>query len=699
VCLLHVLFEDLGCAIEFHGKIANEDTELHSLDPRNYLFNGQEEGDYRFGQGITNEASIDDKEYLQLNESWCLFAYREFYKNLLVILDEVSLRTHGGKKISIPNRFCKLIDLHDDEKIHAFLMKLSKNTHSDVGLSYQTVMNNQSYTIHSGITQPPKFSLGNIPTMSSITDSVGEGWDDRKIANFFNERNNIVNEQEEVPMTRSKHFEHAYIISSMMTKIKLTTKKGKENLFTIECYTPSFEPQNETVCKQHAVIFKHDKFTFHPQKDLALSMPYQFVVNLELSQFTPLDKLWLKNVKKILKKAKLNSIEQIRLVRLSKMNYVGNRTMTFKNFNENVMYKAVTDTNDSSYLVTLDQIYDIVGEDDWIHGESNCLVNLASGQTITFSWGAKKKERKEQRRVLSDEGLQVGDHVFVENCGNQWPHKAQIVNIDMENNFLLIKWETTQNIAYVDLDDLKHFSMDNSAPRKQKSTDFYTPPSGKKIASTEQCQNYRSDLQRCTENMFYSEKNSSKLCTVGAIGNLMNVLHCPQNEVKQFWDIVQLPVYLILQTLGESSVPKVVLQSGGECDSIQKSLWILREKFKFSTTSLFQMECFKDLQEAITNLSNIKFPLIISVMGTHACYHHVVVIWRGMIIDYESKYVLQYDSLRQICDVNTTFAGISCGYGIFPPKDICNSMDNISIEDWGINKYNIKGSPIRKCFN
>jgi hypothetical protein len=51
-------------------------------------------------------------------------------------LDEVSLRTYGGKKTSIPNRFCKLFDLHDDEKILAFLMKLSNNTHSDFGLSY-----------------------------------------------------------------------------------------------------------------------------------------------------------------------------------------------------------------------------------------------------------------------------------------------------------------------------------------------------------------------------------------------------------------------------------------------------------------------------------------------------------------------------------------------------------------------------------
>ncbi len=99
-----------------------------------------------------------------------------------------------------------------------------------------------------------------------------------------------------------------------MTKIKSTIKKGKGNLFTIECYMPSFEPQNETVCLRHAVMFKHDKFTFHPQKDLVLSMLYQFVVNLEPGQFTPLDKLWLKIVKKILKRVKLNSIKQIMLV-------------------------------------------------------------------------------------------------------------------------------------------------------------------------------------------------------------------------------------------------------------------------------------------------------------------------------------------------------------------------------------------------
>jgi hypothetical protein len=45
VSLCRILFEDLGCAIKLHAKFANEVTKLHAVDPRNYLFNGQEEGD------------------------------------------------------------------------------------------------------------------------------------------------------------------------------------------------------------------------------------------------------------------------------------------------------------------------------------------------------------------------------------------------------------------------------------------------------------------------------------------------------------------------------------------------------------------------------------------------------------------------------------------------------------------------------
>ena len=177
-------------------------------------------------------------------------------------------------------------------------------------------------------------------------------------------------------------------------------------------------------------------------------------------------------------------------------------------------------------------------------------------------------------------------------------------------------------------------------------------------------------MQHCTKNKFFSVKNTTKLCAEGAIGNLMNLFHCNEIEVNQFWSIVQSPINLIQKNLGESAVPKAVQKKlGSKCDSIQKSLWILRKKFKFTTTSLLRIEHFKYLKNTIKILIDIKFPLIISVMGTHACYHHVVVVWRGMVIDYESEYTfsLTNDSLRQICGVNTTFVGIVVVMEYFHP--------------------------------
>ncbi len=50
----------------------------------------------------------------------------------------------------------------------------------------------------------------------------------------------------------------------------------------------------------------------------------------------------------------------------------------------------------------------------------------------------------------------------------------------MENKWATIKWETTQKIDYVDIGDLKQFLMEDSTPRKQKSTGFF-PFSGKKL--------------------------------------------------------------------------------------------------------------------------------------------------------------------------------------------------------------------------
>jgi hypothetical protein len=62
--------------------------------------------------------------------------------------------------------------------------------------------------------------------------------------------------------------------------------------------------------------------------------------------------------------------------------------------------------------------------------------------------------------------------------------------------------------------------------------------------------------------------------------------------------------------------------------------------------------------------------MLISVESKFAAYQHVVVVWRDMVIDYESMYTypLTEDTMGKNCGVNTTFQRISCGYGILSSK-------------------------------
>jgi hypothetical protein len=92
--------------------------------------------------------------------------------------------------------------------------------------------------------------------------------------------------------------------------------------------------------------------------------------------------------------------------------------------------------------------------------------------------------------------------------------------------------------------------------------------------------------------------------------------------------------------------------------------------------------------------------MLVSVESKLATYHHVVVVWREMVIDYESMYMypLSEDSLRQICDVNTTFQQNSCGYGILPSTISKVLEANQNIQDWGIVELHKPGSSIRKYY-
>ncbi len=87
--LITVLFEDLFEAITIHRDFSGEKV---NPEPSMLLLNKTNTCDgYDFNIDIiTDEVNALQKESLILFEGFCIFGYREFYKNLLCILMEVN---------------------------------------------------------------------------------------------------------------------------------------------------------------------------------------------------------------------------------------------------------------------------------------------------------------------------------------------------------------------------------------------------------------------------------------------------------------------------------------------------------------------------------------------------------------------------------------------------------------------------------
>jgi hypothetical protein len=101
------------------------------------------------------------------------------------------------------------------------------------------------------------------------------------------------------------------------------------------------------------------------------------------------------------------------------------------------------------------------------------------------------------------------------------------------------------------------------------------------------------------KNKYYLENNISKLCVEGAIGNLMNILNFSEEDMNLVWSIVTSTMHAIPSMLGDTFVPKAVQKHGGECDSIEKCLWILCKKFNFTTTSKLKTSLSQSFKEMI----------------------------------------------------------------------------------------------------
>jgi hypothetical protein len=172
-------------------------------------------------------------------------------------------------------------------------------------------------------------------------------------------------------------------------------------------------------------------------------------------------------------------------------------------------------------------------------------------------------------------------------------------------------------------------------------------------------------------NKFFSSDNNFKLCAEGALKNLLYMLKMNAQDIEEFWMLVTSPLSTISDSLLED-IPKAVCKSHQQVNSIQKCLWILRTKFRFISTQKLKLSGLTSVRNTLHVFRQFQFPTILSVHSKCAVYNHVVVVWQGQVLDYESEVInmLTEDSLHQLCGVNTTFSHISCGYGLFPPKRI-----------------------------
>ena len=209
---------------------------------------------------------------------------------------------------------------------------------------------------------------------------------------------------------------------------------------------------------------------------------------------------------------------------------------------------------------------------------------------------------------------------------------------------------------------------ETSLVRKRKATDFFAPMAAEEIVHKSEPDARLICANGQVENIFFNPDNLSKQCAQGALANLLNMLQCSKEELDLFWHLANSDVDVLEKQLCQQ-VPNIVQKS---FDSIEKSLWILRKQFKFVTTSKLNLKKFTSLKQTLKMLEQMKIPVLIGVSSTHSSYDHAVVIWNGIVIDYESmySYPLTEELLRQVCGTNTTFQKVTTGYGLFPPKNL-----------------------------
>ena len=151
----------------------------------------------------------------------------------------------------------------------------------------------------------------------------------------------------------------------------------------------------------------------------------------------------------------------------------------------------------------------------------------------------------------------------------------------------------------------------------------------------------------------------------------------------EFRRIASLPPKLLLEAMGVSAFPKKLRDIRHGIDPIEKCVWILERKYNCRRFGYLNPMQFITAAKLVENLRQVQLPIILSVVGKNSIFNHVVIVWRGDVIDFEekAKYPLSIVNVDRICGPKNQFVKISRGYVILPSRMMKSAVGDSS--DWG----------------
>ncbi len=108
-----------------------------------------------------------------------------------------------------------------------------------------------------------------------------------------------------------------------------------------------------------------------------MCMPFHFIDGLKDKNWTRIDQKWLARLMRHLKKAQPSNIKPIRFIRHIGRLDIYDNSREYKIEDDCYIYEVILET-DLTHYVNFGQVDDIIGDEEWLQGEGNCLCNIAS---------------------------------------------------------------------------------------------------------------------------------------------------------------------------------------------------------------------------------------------------------------------------------------------------------------------------------